>query len=115
MKLAMNGILVSALILGLSGTAYAQSGVGMGGGMGGVHFGSANGEGVGTGMGTGLGSGLGSGISTGLGAGMARGPATIGADAGPAANDMRANGTSLNMSPDPRAPDVAGTAFAPPQ
>jgi hypothetical protein len=113
MKLVMNGILVSALILGLSGAAYAQSGSGIGGGMGGAHFGSANGEGVGTGLGTGLGSGLGNGIGTGLGAGTARGPATIGA--GPAASNMRANGTSLNMSPNPRAPDVAGTAFAPPR
>ncbi len=30
---------------------------------------------------------------------------------GPALNTMRANGTSLNMNPDPRAPNVSGRAF----
>jgi hypothetical protein len=31
-----------------------------------------------------------------------------GAGAGPALNTMRANGTSLNMNPDPRVPNLAG-------
>jgi hypothetical protein len=113
MKIVTSSILVSVLIIGLSGAAYAQSETSTDGGMGGAHFGSANGEGVGTGLGTGLGTGIG----TGLGAGTARGATTMGGGvttgAGAATNNMRVNGTSLNMSPNPRAPNVAGTAFAP--
>ena len=115
MKFAANSLLISALIMGVSGAAYAQSGSGVTGGMSGAHFGSANGSSVGTGLGTGLRTGLG----TGLGQGSARGAATIGsglsAGTGAATSNMRANGTSLSTSPDPRAPDVAGTAFAPPR
>jgi hypothetical protein len=109
MKIATSSILMSILIVGLAGAASAQSGTSIDG----AHLGAANGAGVGTGLGTGLGTGIGTGLAVrttrcaalngGLGNGTSAGT-----------SNMRANGTSLNMSPNPRAPNVAGSAFASP-
>lgn len=108
MKIVTNSILAAVLVVCMSGTAYAQSGSATPGDPSG-----ANGAGTGTGLGTGA-------AGTGLSGGPARGTTAIGGGVGtgsgaPAANNMRANGTSLNMNPDPRAPNVGGNAFAPPR
>ena len=65
-----------------------------------------------TGIGTGVsptampGPGMSAGGSYGLGSGS-------GSGSGAALNNMRANGTALYMSPDPRAPNVTGRAAPP--
>ena len=118
MKIVTKVIFTSALMMGLTGVAYAQSANLRANGTNGLQAGAANSAGAG--LGTGLGTGVASpspmpGTSTGTGTGSMGGvPATgaaAGTGSGPALNNMRANGTSLNMSPNPRAPNVTGKAF----
>ncbi|MEA3085160.1 MAG: hypothetical protein QOC89_2857 [Paraburkholderia sp.] len=118
MKIVTKSFLVSALVIGLTGAAYAQSANMGANGMVGLQAGGINGTGMGMGLGTGMGMGLGTGAASPspMPGGGAMGHATsIGGTgsvgSGPALNTMRANGTSLNMNPDPRAPNVAGRAF----
>ncbi|RDK01086.1 hypothetical protein DLM46_20030 [Paraburkholderia lacunae] len=112
MKIVTHGMLASALLIGLSGAAYAQSGGATSADMGGAPLNGANGAGTGTGLGTGV-------TGPSAGAATVRGATAIGArggtESGPSMSNMRANGTSLNMNPDPRAPNVSGNAFAPPR
>ncbi|MFM0734629.1 hypothetical protein PQQ52_29525 [Paraburkholderia sediminicola] len=118
MKIVTKVIFTSALMIGLTGMAYAQSANLGANGTNGLQAGGANsaGMGLGTGPGTGLGTGAAS-PSPLPGAGMVGGsPVTGGGGgigSGPVLNNMRANGTSLNMNPNPRAPNVSGTAPAP--
>ncbi|WP_368623938.1 hypothetical protein [Paraburkholderia sp. BR13444] len=126
MKTATGGIVWSALLVTLltvggTGTVEAQQL----GSPGGSQAGTRAGAGAGTsadsgnaaaggamGIGTGVspsampGPGMSAGGSYGLGAGGATG-------SGGALNNMRANGTALYMSPDPRAPNVTGRAAPP--
>jgi hypothetical protein len=118
MKIVAKSFLVSALVIGLTGAAYAQSANMGANGMVGLQAGGINGTGMGTGLGTGMGVGLGRGAASPSpmpGVGTMGHSAAIGATgsvgSGPALNNMRANGTSLNMNPDPRAPNVTGRAF----
>jgi hypothetical protein len=118
MKIATRNVLMLALTMGLTAAAYAQSAnLGANGSIG---LQAGGGHGAGMGLGTGLGTGLGIGAAT---PAPAPAPAmgtvgrstaiggTGGVGSGPALNNMRANGTSLNMSPNPRAPNVTGKAF----
>ncbi|MGF6606257.1 hypothetical protein OKW45_001157 [Paraburkholderia sp. WSM4175] len=89
--------LVAALMLGAAGVAYAQQPGDTGGSMSGA--GAAPGTSVGTGAGPSLIPGAGTSLA-----------ATRGIGSGPALNNMRANGTSLYMNPDPRAPNMTGRA-----
>ena len=107
MKIVAAGVLTWALVTGLTGVAYAQSAnLGANGTMG-LQAGGGHGAGLGMGLGGGTAS---PGAPT--GAGVTGRSATAGATgsarSGPALNTMRANGTSLNMNPDPRAPNVTG-------
>lgn len=112
MKIVFGGIARSALLLtwltvvvmGLADAAYAQSGNSDSGKSSSALSGSGN-EGGAT-AGTGSGTGLTPGSS-------ALGGVTGSAQPAPALNSMRANGTSLYMSPDPRAPNVTGRAAPP--
>lgn len=121
MKIATKGVLTSVLVLGmgLMSVAYAQSAnLGVNGanglnglnGTGGLQAGGANGAGQTMNPGTGSAS-----PSPSPGLGAAGSPPAIGGTggvgSGPVLNNMRANGTSLNMSPNPRAPNVTGRAF----
>ncbi|WP_233855659.1 hypothetical protein [Paraburkholderia sp. HD33-4] len=130
MKAATDGIVQWALLaalsmLGAAGTVNAQQLGNPGGSQNGTHAGTGAGTGAGTsagtggaaaggamGIGTGVspsampGPGMSAGGSYGLGAGGATG-------SGDALNNMRANGTALYMSPDPRAPNVTGRAAPP--
>jgi hypothetical protein len=105
MKILTKATLTAALVTGLTSVAYAQSA-----NLGGLQAGGTNGVGAGQGMGTGA---AGPSLSPGVGAvgrsTTSGGTGSIGS--GPVLNNMRANGTSLNMNPDPRAPNVAGKAF----
>jgi hypothetical protein len=111
MKIVTKGILTSALVMGLASAAYAQSANLNANGMVGLQAGGTNGAGTGTGLGTGLGTGAASPSPT-PGVGTMGGSPAIGGTgstgSGPALNNMRANGTSLNMNPNPRAPNVTG-------
>ena len=110
MKIVTKTLLAAALMMGLTGMACAQSANLSANGMVGLQAGGMNG----TGQGTGLGAGA-AGLSPTPGGGtVGHAPmigGTGGTGSGPALNNMRANGTSLNMSPDPRAPNVTGKAF----
>ncbi|MBB4518906.1 hypothetical protein [Paraburkholderia fungorum] len=116
MKIATKGVLTSVLVMGLMSVAYAQSAnLGVNGanglnGTGGLQAGGANGAGQPMNPGTGSAS-----PSPTPGLGTAGSPPAIGGTggvgSGPVLNNMRANGTSLNMSPNPRAPNVTGRAF----
>jgi hypothetical protein len=112
MKIVTHSILASALLIGLSGAAYAQSGSATSADMSSAQLNGANGAGTGTGLGNGV-------TGTSPGARSVRGATAIGGrggtESGPSVSNMRANGTSLNMNPNPRAPNVAGNAFAPPR
>ncbi|WP_027800856.1 hypothetical protein [Paraburkholderia dilworthii] len=88
---------VAALMIGAVGVVHAQQPGDTGGSMSGA------GAAAGTRVGTGAGANPISGAETSL-------AATRGIGAGPALNNMRANGTSLYMNPDPRAPNVTGRA-----
>jgi hypothetical protein len=105
--------LLAALMAGAVGAAYAQqsdsSGViGNSGSQPGVTGNASNGAGNGAGNGLVNGAGLNQGTSLGPGTGMGPTGTQGAASPAPALNNMRANGTSLNMSPDPRAPNVTG-------
>ncbi|MFL9902448.1 hypothetical protein PQR75_32055 [Paraburkholderia fungorum] len=110
MKFVTKSVLMSALVFGLTGAAYAQSANLGANGTVGLQAGGISGSGMGMGLGTGAATpspmpGVGTmGHATALG-----GTGSVGS--GPALNTMRANGTSLNMNPDPRAPNVSGRAF----
>lgn len=122
MKIAAKGVLTSVLMMGLMSVACAQSAnLGVNGanganglnGAGGLQAGGANGAGQAMSPGTGPASPI---PTPGLG--TAGSPPAIGGTggtgsvgSGPVLNNMRANGTSLNMSPNPRAPNVTGRAF----
>lgn len=105
MKIVTGSIVVSALMVGVAGAAYAQSGAQSGdlgaSGMNGAQSGGANSTGVAAGTSLGAGASPMPGGATAMGG-------TGNARSGPVLNNMRANGTSLNMSPDPRAPNLAG-------
>jgi hypothetical protein len=111
MNIATKCVLVSTLMIGLAGAAYAQSASSTSDVIGGVQPGGINGAD------TGLGTALAPGVGSSPGAGTARGAAAIGSGMnrglGAPAYNMRANGTSLYMNPDPRAPNVTGRAFVP--
>ncbi len=112
MKILTKAMLTATLVTGLTSVAYAQSANLGANGMGGLQAGGTNGAGAGQGMNLGTGATGPSptpGVSAVGRATMSGGTGSIGS--GPALNNMRANGTSLNMSPDPRAPNVAGKAF----
>lgn len=120
MKIAKGSIVASAMMLGAA-AVYAQPvaqpagrtvvpplvqpGNSGANGVNGVQSGGINNAGAtaGTGMGTAAGM---SPMSPGAGA-IGR-PATA-----PGLNNMRANGTSLNMNPDPRAPNLTGKGATP--
>ncbi|MEX3634162.1 hypothetical protein [Paraburkholderia sp. BR14320] len=122
MKTATGGIVWSALLVTLltaggAGTVEAQQLGSPGGSQTGTRAGSGAGSGNAAaggamGIGTGVspsampGPGMSAGGSYGLGSGGATG-------SGGALNNMRANGTALYMSPDPRAPNVTGRAAPP--
>ncbi|MGF6902169.1 hypothetical protein [Paraburkholderia sp. GAS348] len=112
MKIVAKGVLTSALVMGLASAAYAQSANLGANGVGGLQAGGANGAGAGQGMNLGAGA---AGLSPTPGVGTVGSSPAIGGPGGmgsdPVLNNMRANGTSLNMSPDPRAPNVTGKAF----
>jgi hypothetical protein len=96
-RLTFRPTLLAALMAGAVGAAYAQQSDSSGvSGSNGLQQGVTNS------------TGLTPGASPGPVPGM--GPAGIpgAASPAPALNNMRANGTSLNMSPDPRAPNVTG-------
>ena len=110
MKVVTKGVFTSALLMGLASAAYAQSANLGANGMSGLQSGGVNGSGQGMSLGTGAAS-----LSTTPGMGTVGNAPAIGGTgsigSGPVLNNMRANGTSLNMSPDPRAPNVTGKAF----
>lgn len=111
-------VLMSALVVGAAGAAYAQSGGGSGGGSGagmsGAQSGGANNAGL-----PGLGVTPGAGASPSPMPGLRTAPAApaIGATGGVGAglnlSTARANGTSLYANPDPRAPGIAGRTAPP--
>ncbi|NPT46927.1 hypothetical protein GNZ12_37610 [Paraburkholderia sp. 1N] len=107
MKILTKAMLTAALVTGLTSVAYAQSA-----NLGGLQAGGTNGAGAGQGMSLGTGAAGPSptpGVSAVGRSTTSGGTGSIGS--GPVLNNMRANGTSLNMNPDPRAPNVAGKAF----
>jgi hypothetical protein len=106
MKRVTKAALIAALMMGLSSVAYAQSA-----NLGGLQAGGTSGAGAGQGTGA-AGPGPTPGVSA-VGRSTTNG-GTGNIGSGPALNNMRANGTSLNMNPDPRAPNVAGKAFGQP-
>lgn len=108
MKIVTGGWAALALVIGLTGSAYAQSGNPGGNGLNGAQPGAANSAGAG--FGTGLST------STNPGAGLTPDVAGTGmknSGSGPALSNMRANGTSLDMNPDPHAPNVTGRPAPP--
>ncbi|SIO70150.1 hypothetical protein SAMN05444172_6455 [Burkholderia sp. GAS332] len=108
MKRVTKAALIAALMMGLSSVAYPQSA-----NLGGLQAGGTSGAGAGQGMGTGAaGPGPTPGVNAVGRATTSGGSGNIGS--GPVLNNMRANDTSLNMNPDPRAPNVAGKAFGKP-
>ncbi len=109
MNIVTGGWVALALGIGLTCGAHAQPVNPAGNGMNGAQSGMANS--AGTGFGTGLST------NTNPGAGLTPNATGSGVRSGsgsaPALNNMRANGTSLEMSPDPRAPNVTGKAPPP--
>ncbi|AXL49872.1 hypothetical protein DSC91_001843 [Paraburkholderia caffeinilytica] len=112
MKIVTKTLFVAALMMGSMGVASAQSANLSANGRVGLQAGGING--AGTGQGVSLGTGM-TGLSATPGLGTVGSSPTVGGTgsngSGPALSNMRANGTSLNMSPDPRAPNVTGKAF----
>jgi hypothetical protein len=107
MKIVTGGIAVTlaALLIGFAGVAEAQQSGSANAGMSGAQPGGANNAGTAGGTGTWTGTGISPSPTPGVGTSAG----TAGrAGSGPALNSMRANGTSLNMNPDPRAPNVTG-------
>ncbi|SMG57655.1 hypothetical protein SAMN06265784_11024 [Paraburkholderia susongensis] len=112
--IARSVLIAAGLTMGAAGLAGAQQSGNPGGGTGGaggVQSGGVNGVGsAGMGAAAGAGLGVGGGASPGGAppAGTAYGAGAAGT--GPVLNNMRANGTALYMSPNPRAPNVSGRA-----
>jgi hypothetical protein len=103
MKIAKGSIVASALVMGVAAAAYGQS-VGLPGNAGAGGMNGVQSSGINN-----MGAAAGAGLGTGAGTSPTPGVGTMGgAGAGPALNTMRANGTSLNMNPDPRVPNLAG-------
>jgi hypothetical protein len=97
--------LLAALMAGAMGAAYAQQSGSSGvSGSNGLQPGAANTVGNSAANGGSLAPGASPGPVPGMGAAGIPGAASP----APALNNMRANGTSLYMSPDPRAPNVTG-------
>jgi hypothetical protein len=95
---------MAALLIGIASAANAQQPGNAGLGLSGTQWGSANQAGAaGMSAGTGLSPSPTPGLGTSAGA-------TGQSNSGPVLNNMRANGTSLDMNPDPRAPNVTGKA-----
>lgn len=111
MKVVTRSIAVSALVMSFAGAAQAQSGGAVGGMNGPQSGGAANASATAGGANLGTGPSSMPGVGT-VGSATAIG-ATGGVGAGPVLPTMRANGTSLNMSPDPRAPNLAGRTLPP--
>ena len=119
MKIVLGGIARTALVstslalvmMGLADAAQAQSGTAGSGAANSAQSGAGNNGGATAGTGAGTGTGLTPGGSA-LGGmtGGSTGGVPGGVPSAPALNSMRANGTSLYMSPDPRAPNVTGRA-----
>lgn len=108
MKIVKGSIVALALVMG-AGAVYGQSVTQPGNaGAAGMNGGQSSGiDNMGVTAGTGPGTAAGmSPMSPGVGT-------MSGAGAGPALNTMRANGTSLNMNPDPRVPNLAGKGMPP--
>ncbi|WP_454828075.1 hypothetical protein [Paraburkholderia xenovorans] len=102
MTTVKGGIVASALVLGFAAAAHAQlvarPGNAGAGGMSGLQSNGIN--------------NMGGAPATGLGTSPAPAVGRVGgAGSGPALSNMRANGTSLNMNPDPRVPNLAGKAL----
>ncbi|CAB3732087.1 hypothetical protein [Paraburkholderia rhynchosiae] len=124
MKIATGGmartVLMSACVVGMIGAAHAQSGsarAGNGGlsatpSNGNVNGGAGGGTNAGTGAGT-AGSTLSPTPGLATPSGSVGSGRTGSAGLGPALNNMRANGTSLNQNPDPRVPNVSGRPPSP--
>jgi hypothetical protein len=107
MKVITGRFVLSVFLIGLAGSAYAQS-TQLSGGLNGESAG--RGDSAGGAAGTSRGTAAGPAPTTGVrtpGNSAAIG-GTASARSGPLLNNMRANGTSLNMNPDPRAPNVTG-------
>ncbi|MFM0176025.1 hypothetical protein [Paraburkholderia sediminicola] len=109
MKIVKGSIVASALMIGAVAVAYGQSVTQPGA------TGAAAANGAPSGMTNNAGATAGTGPATAAGMSpMSPGVGTMGgAGAGPALNTMRANGTSLNMNPDPRVPNLAGKGMPP--
>jgi hypothetical protein len=110
---ALRSTLLAALMIGAISAAYAQQSSNPdASGANGLQSGALNN--MGTAAGTGVAPGVSPSPMPGVGTG---GPAALGtpgtASPAPVLNNMRANGTSLNMSPDPRAPNVTGRPAPP--
>ncbi|WP_421375443.1 hypothetical protein ACOCG7_10745 [Paraburkholderia sp. DD10] len=107
MKVIAGRFVLSAFVIAFAGSAYAQS-TQLSGGLNGESAG--RGDSAGGAAGTSRGTAVGPAPTTGVrtpGNSAAIG-GTASARSGPLLNNMRANGTSLNMNPDPRAPNVTG-------
>ena len=102
MKIVSGSIAVSALMISVAGAAYAQQS-GNAGGVNGAQSDAGNNAGVAAGTNAGIGAGPSPMPGVGTSVGTARS-----AGSGPVLNNMRANGTSLDMNPDPRAPNLTG-------
>lgn len=113
MKRATGSIVTAALLIGFATAAHAQTSaqtsaqpVAQPGGPGGGVNGGRSGGSTATGVATGPGAGAGTPPTPAMGM-------TDRAAAGPALNNMRANGTSLNANPNPRAPNLGGKPSPP--
>jgi hypothetical protein len=109
MKIVTGSIAVTmaALLIGIAGAAQAQQPGSAGLGLSGTQAGGGNNAAAAAG--TTVGTDIGTGLRPTPGVGTSAG-ATGSIGSGPALNNMRANGTSLDMSPDPRAPNLTGHA-----
>lgn len=111
---ALRPVLLAVATMGVAVAANAQSANAGSGAANGAQYGAGNNSHAtsGTGAGTGLTPGLGTAGSPATGglSGSGSSGLSTGVQAAPALNNMRANGTSLYMSPDPRAPNVSGRA-----
>jgi hypothetical protein len=104
---------LAVAMLGVAGAAHAQSGNADSAAGNAAQIGAGGNGSVSAGAGLGIGSmpAAGAGVATASPAtGSLNSGATVGAPTAPALSTTRANGTSLYMSPDPRAPNVSGRA-----
>ncbi|ASW00595.1 hypothetical protein [Paraburkholderia aromaticivorans] len=103
MKTVKGSTAVWALMIGFAAAACAQP---ANAGTGVIGMQSNGSNATGGAPGTGLGTGAGTSAPPAVGR-------TGAAGGGPALSNMRANGTSLNENPDPRAPHLAGRPLPP--